>query len=195
MTVAEVMAEIKKDIIFHEESGGGVTFSGGEVFVQDKFLISLLEECRKNDINICIDTTGYTRPEILDKVIPLTDTFLYDIKLMDEEEHIKYCGTGNKVILENFERIYSSGVDVRLRFPVIPGITDTEENLKKVAEFAAAHKRAEMDMLPYHKIGRDKYRRLGMEYHMGGTDQPTEARMEELESFFRGCGIVTKTGG
>ncbi len=90
MSVAEVMAEIKKDIIFYEESGGGVTFSGGgEVFLQDNFLIMLLEECRKSDINTCIDTTGFASEAVLRRALPLTDTFLFDIKLIDDEAHKK----------------------------------------------------------------------------------------------------------
>lgn len=195
VTVREVMAQIMKDAIFYEESGGGVTFSGGEVFVQDNFLISLLAECRKNDIHTCVDTTGYAAPDIIKKAVPYVNLFLYDIKLIDEVEHIKYCGTSNKLIFENFEMIYATGIPVRLRFPVVPGITDTEDNLRQVAEFAAKHNKAPLDLLPYHKIGRDKYRRLGMEYHMDGVEQPADSRMAELEEFFRNYGITVKTGG
>lgn len=195
MSVAEVMSEIKKDTLFHEESGGGVTFSGGEVFVQEKFLISLLAECRKNDIHICIDTTGHTAPENIENALAYADMFLYDIKLMDSDAHREYCGVGNEKILANFETVYKSGKKLRLRFPVIPGITDTDENVLAVAEFAAGYPGVEADLLPYHRIGKDKYRRLGMEYHMEGVQQPTQQRMEEIEEIFTRKGITTHIGG
>ncbi|PLX71028.1 MAG: glycyl-radical enzyme activating protein [Denitrovibrio sp.] len=195
MTVKEVISEIKKDIIFYEESGGGVTFSGGEVFLQDKFLILLLSECKKNDIFTCIDTTGYVSEDVLKQVIPITDLFLFDIKLMDVKEHEKYCGVSNKQILKNFKTIYESESDIRLRFPVIPGITDTEHNTKALAEFASGFENLQMDMIPYHSTGRDKYRRLGMDYFMEDIQQPTEERMKELELFFKNHGIRVRIGG
>jgi len=195
MTVAEVMEEIKKDLIFYEESNGGVTFSGGEVLLQDKFLISLLEHCKKSDINTCIDTTGFASKDILEKIIPLTDIFLFDIKLIDEASHIKFCGVSNKIILENFALIHKSGKDIRLRFPIIPGITDTEDNLHQTAEFAKSFYDVKVDLLPYHKIGKDKYRRLGMEYHMDGVETPSNERMKEIANYFNQYGITTRIGG
>ncbi|WP_206617455.1 glycyl-radical enzyme activating protein [Geovibrio thiophilus] len=195
MTVREVMEEIEKDILFYEESGGGVTFSGGEVFVQHEFLLALLKSCKEKGIKTCVDTSGYVNRSILEKSIPLTDIFLYDIKLMDEELHKKYCGVPNRQILENFRVIYESGAEVRLRFPVIPSVTDTEDNLKKVAEFAAQFPGVPADLLPYHKIGKDKYRRLGQEYLMDGVEKPSDEYMQRIADFFNGYGIKTKTGG
>ncbi|PLX69835.1 MAG: glycyl-radical enzyme activating protein [Denitrovibrio sp.] len=195
MTVSEVMDEIKKDLIFYEESGGGATFSGGEVFLQDKFLISLLEECQKSDINTCIDTTGFVSEGTLRSVIPLADSFLFDVKLIDDEAHVKYCGVSNKKILDNFRFIYANGKNIRLRLPVIPGITDTAQNLKLTAQFAKQFDGVEIDLLPYHKIGKDKYRKLGMDYKMDGVESPSNDRMEELVRFFEGYEITTTIGG
>jgi len=195
MTAAQVMDVIKKDIIFYEESGGGVTFSGGEVFLQDNFLISLLVECRKNDIHTCIDTTGHTDAEIIHKAIPYTNLFLYDLKLMNDGEHRKYCGVSNRKILENFTLIYESGAEIRARLPIVPSVTDTAENLEAAAEFISKHKGVELDILPYHKIGKDKYRRLGISYQMDGIEQPGDERMSELVKFFTEYGIKTSVGG
>jgi len=195
MTVSEVMREVKKDVLFYEESGGGVTFSGGEVFLQEKFLISLLEECRKDDIHTCIDTTGYTSKDIIKEVILLCDLFLFDIKLIDEDLHIRYCGVSNKKIFDNFRTIYESGTDINIRFPVIPGITDTSDNLEKMVQFASEFEGIKMELLPYHRVGADKYRRLGMEYLMGDAERPSADRMKELTEYFRESGIDAATGG
>lgn len=195
MTVSEVMQVIKKDFIFYEESKGGVTFSGGEVFLQSNFLISLLAECKKNDIHTCIDTTGYTSKENLEKAIPLTDLFLYDIKLLDDAEHLRYCGVSNKQILENFRYIKEAGKDVRVRFPVIPGLTDTKENIENLAKFLSEFEDIKLDLLPYHRIGKDKYRRLGMEYHMDDVQQPSNTDMEALKEYFTAKGFDTGIGG
>jgi pyruvate formate lyase activating enzyme len=195
MTVSEVMQVIKKDFIFYEESGGGVTFSGGEVFLQENFLISLLAECKKNDIHTCIDTTGYTKKESLDAAMPLTDLFLYDIKLMDDAEHTEYCGVSNRAILDNFRYLKEAGKDVRVRFPVIPGITDTEKNIESLAEFLSGFDDIKIDLLPYHRIGSDKYRRLGMEYHMKDVAQPDKTHMEKIRKFFSSKGFDTGIGG
>ena len=195
MTVSEVMQVIKKDLIFYEESGGGVTFSGGEVFLQENFLISLLAECKNNDIHTCIDTTGYTKKENLEAAMPLTDLFLYDIKIMDDAEHKKFCGVSNRVILDNFRYLKESGKDVRVRFPVIPGLTDTEENIESLAEFLSEFNNIKIDLLAYHKIGSDKYRRLGMEYHMKDVEQPDKNHMERIKEFFSSKGFDTGIGG
>lgn len=195
MTVAEVMKEISKDILFYEESEGGATFSGGEVFLQENFLISLLEECRKSDINTCVDTTGYVNKSTLERVMPLTDTFLYDVKLLDNKEHIKYCGVPNEPILDNLRFLYNKGSDIRVRFPVIPTITDTEANLEALAGLMTELKGVPLDLLPYHKIGKDKYRRLGMEFHMEGIEKPSEDRMEFIKKFFIDKGVDVKIGG
>ncbi len=195
MTVREVMEEIEKDILFYEESDGGVTFSGGEAFVQHEFLLALLKSCKEKGIKNCVDTSGYVNRNILEKAIPLTDLFLYDIKLMDNELHKKYCGVPNGQILDNFRVIFESGTEVRLRFPVIPTITDTEDNLRKTAEFASQFPGVPLDLLPYHKIGKDKYRRLGQKYLMDSIEKPSDEYMHQVAAFFNGYGIKTKIGG
>lgn len=158
-------------------------------------MILLLSECKKHDIHTCIDTTGYVSGEVLRKAILLTDLFLFDIKLMDNDEHERFCGVPNSMILENFKTIYESESDLRLRFPVIPGITDTNTNLKTLADFASGFPGVPIDLLPYHSIGRDKYRRLGMDYYMDDIEKPSDERMTELAKFFESFNIKTKIGG
>lgn len=195
MSVDEVMAEISKDITFYDESGGGVTFSGGEVFMQVEFLKSLLEKCKKKDIHTCVDTTGYVQPEILKSVFPLVDMFLYDIKLIDDKEHIRYTGVSNEKILSNLKLIRQSGKDVRVRFPVIPEITDSDENVRGVAKFVSSLGGVEVDLLPYHRIGSDKYKRLKMDYLMPDVQPPSKDRMAEISNLFAKQGISTHIGG
>jgi pyruvate formate lyase activating enzyme len=197
MSVEEVIKEIEKDITFYDESKGGVTFSGGEVFLQDYFLKSLLAECKKRDIHTCIDTTGYVRKEILESTFPLVDMFLYDIKLINNEEHIKYAGVPNDLILDNLKAICDAGIPVRVRFPLIPGITDTDENVRGVVNFVASLSRRdlEVDLLPYHRIGSDKYKRLGMECMMPDVQPPSEEEIAKIASLFAEKGIRTHVGG
>lgn len=195
LSVDEVMEEIEKDILFYEESGGGVTFSGGEVFVQHGFLLELLKRCKGKGIHTCVDTSGFVRRSILEKAIPLTKLFLFDIKLMDDTLHRKYCGVSNTQIKKNFRLLYDRGANLRLRFPVIPTLTDTEDNLRQVAEFASQFAGVPVDLLPYHKIGKDKYRRLGLDYEIDGIEKPSEEHMNRIAVFFNGYGINTKIGG
>ena len=135
MTVAEVMAEVLQDRIFYDESGGGVTFSGGEPMLQEAFLADTLKECRKQGIHTTLDTSGYASQDAMAEIAGLVDLFLYDVKIINEDLHIKYTGVSNKQILENLKFLYTSGNNVILRFPVIPGITDTNENIRDMKEF------------------------------------------------------------
>ena len=120
-TVPEVMKEIEKDIVFFEESGGGVTFSGGEPFKQTEFLKELLKCCKKQEIHTCVDTTGYVKTDQLEKAALFTDLFLFDLKHFDDKMHIKYTGVSNKQILENLQLLDEMGKSVQIRYPLIPG--------------------------------------------------------------------------
>lgn len=195
VTADEIMEEIKKDILFYEESNGGVTFSGGEVFVQHEFLLELLKRCTDLGIHTCVDTSGFVKSSILEKAIPFTKLFLFDIKLIDEELHKKHCGVPNKQIHDNFRLLYEKGANIRLRFPIIPTITDTEDNLKKVAEFASQFPGVPVDLLPYHSVGKDKYRRLGLNYEIDGLEKPSSEHMNLIAELFSKYGIRTKIGG
>lgn len=164
MTVEEVMMEIEKDRVFYEQSGGGVTFSGGEPLLQHDFLLTLLKKCKENNIHTVIETCGYSNWEILLSVSKYTDLFLFDLKVMDEDSHKKFTGVSNKVILENLKRLSSSNTNIIVRIPVVPGVNDNIENINKTAEFVSSLDLKEVHLLPFHKGGVEKYRRLRRNY-------------------------------
>jgi pyruvate formate lyase activating enzyme len=195
MSVREVVKEIDKDLIFYEESEGGVTFSGGEPLLQPDFLGALLKECGERNIRAAVDTCGYASHEAVDKIRDKVDLFLYDIKTMDEKIHKKYTGVSNKLILENFERLAENGNNILARFPIIPGINDGEDNIAKTAEFVLSHGIKNISLLPYHRAGSEKYRGLSRAYGLkkiqGPSDQNLRLIKEKLENF----GLRVKIGG
>lgn len=195
-TIEEVMAEINKDRLFYEESGGGVTFSGGEPFVQYKFLLALLEECKHQGIHTCVDTSGHTSKDRMLSVAGLTDLFLYDLKHINSEQHKKYTGVGNELILENLKMLDEMGKKVWIRYPMIPGMNDQEENLLRMFDFLSKLKNVHpVSILPYHKIGINKYQRFGIEYKMDGIEEPERERVEEVKSLFQQGGFEVGIGG
>ena len=135
VSVDEVLEEVEKDRVFYEESGGGVTFSGGEALTQPEFLYSLLEKSKEKNIHTTLDTTGYVKWEILEKISNMVDLFLYDLKLFDDELHQKYTGVSNKLILENLLKLDANKNKIIIRIPIIPTLTDTEGNLEQLAIF------------------------------------------------------------
>ena len=188
-SAVEVMKEIEKDRVFYEESRGGATFSGGEPLMQSEFLEELLAACMKKGIHTAVDTCGYAEPPALKRVIGLADLWLFDLKIMDDSRHIEYTGVSNELVLENLRTLARSKREVIIRFPVIPGATDDEENLMAVAEKMAELKLPRIDLLPYHTIARNKYLRLEREYHLRNLEPPHEQRMMEVKAFFEGRGL------
>lgn len=187
-TPAELMSEIEKEVIFYDESGGGVTFSGGEPLMQPEFLEALLEDCKAKGIHTALDTTGCVAPDVFNPLVDKVDLFLYDLKLMDDGKHKEYTGMSNQYSLENLKTLARKGKRVIVRFPMIPGITDTEENVKAVAAFVSELKKIrDITILPYHKIAEDKYRRLKLENKMKDVQEPDTDRIaavkKTLESF------------
>lgn len=197
ITVEELIKEIEKDLKLYDISSGGITFSGGEPLYQPEFLFKVLRECKKAKINTALDTSGYASKEVFKSIIPYVDIFLYDIKIMKEEEHYKYIGTSNKPILENLKLLIDvgRGKDVILRFPVVPNITDTEENINEIIKFIKTLRKVEeIDLLPFHDV-KEKYMRLGKEYKMTNSDPPTLQKLKILKEVFEGIGLKVKIGG
>lgn len=195
-TVQSLMAEIMKDVIFFDESGGGVTFSGGEPLSQPEFLKDILTACRKMDIDTAVDTCGYAPFRSFEGIMGLTDLFLYDLKLIDEKAHITFTGVSNRPILENLEKLSGAGKKIFIRFPLIPGITDTRQNIEDTVEFIKTLPRvSRVDVLPYHRTGDHKYALFEMENRMNGVMPPEEERISEVAEMFRCCGIPVKVGG
>ncbi len=191
-----VMTEINKDIVFFEESGGGVTLSGGEPLQQHEFALELLKECRKLEIHTCVDTTGNLSSDILSNIASYTDLFLYDLKHIDDAQHIKYTGVSNKQILNNLKMLDEMKKDVWIRFPLIPGINDDESDFLRLMEFLSKLKNDHpISLLPYHKIGSQKYNRYGIEYKMNGISEPDSDYIFQIKSMFTNAGFATSVGG
>ncbi len=163
MTVSEVAAEIKKDDLFYQNSGGGVTFSGGEPLLQADFLRELLVECQKAGIHCAVETAGNVPWAAFEKILPFTDLFLYDIKVVDETLHKKVTGNDNRRIINNLKKLAKTGVEVWLRTPLIPGINDTPAQSERVTELLACLDSIRTHVvLPYHNLGEGKYESLGL---------------------------------
>jgi pyruvate formate lyase activating enzyme len=196
VSVASVMEEILKDVIFYDQSGGGVTFSGGEPMMQPEFLIELLQLCKENSLNTAVDTSGYASWDDFEKIYNLIDLFLYDLKLMDDESHIKYTGVSNELILENLARLSSMGSKIEPRIPLIPGITDTEENLEAIAEFLTPRKNIrQVVLLPYNRLGEDKSRKFDLTYKAGQLSVQSGDELENKVEIFRSHGYGVRIGG
>ena len=195
-SVGELLKVIEKDRVFFEESGGGVTFSGGEPLQQYNFLLEVMKECKKKDIHTCLDTTGFVKQEKIEEVAQYTDLFLYDIKHMDNEQHRKYTGVSNEVILDNLRFLDSMGKDIWIRYVLIPGINDDEGDLLKILTFLKELKHKYMvNILPYHKIGSQKYHRFGLEYKMNGVEEPAEEQINKTKKYFEDAGFTVVIGG
>lgn len=174
MTTEEVMREALKDRPFFEQSGGGITFSGGEPFFQPDFLLSLLTECRKNRVHATVDTSGFTSGEILDRIAPFVDLFLYDLKCLDDSIHQEFTGVSNSIILENLQRLAAAKNRIIVRIPLIPGVNDDPESIEMVGKFVQKLGAVlEIHVLPFHKAGQEKYARLGMSHNFIGNNEPS----------------------
>ncbi len=192
----ELFKIIQGDRIFFEESGGGVTFSGGEPLMQADFLYEILKWCKEKNIHTCIDTTGYADKKTIQKIAKKTDLFLYDIKLIDDKLHQKYTGVPVQQILDNLLWLDNHHENVVLRFPVIPGITYTEKNLSEIKSFIQSLKNINrLDLLPYHNISNGKYARFKKENKMGNIQPPSDDLMNTVKSEFEAIGLKVGIGG
>ena len=161
--VGEIINEIKKDESYYINSGGCVTFSGGEPLVQADFLTELLTECKKIGLHCAIETAGNAEWSVFEKILPLTDLFLYDIKIVDEKLHEKMTGTGNKRIIENLKKLANEDTEIWVRTPEIPGVNDAPEEKQKFAGLLAELQTVKKHVyLPYHALGDSKYKSLGL---------------------------------
>ncbi len=192
-TVENVMTAIRRDKPFYKKSGGGITFSGGECLMQPDFVASVLEECRKEDVGTAVDTCGFVKWESIEKVLPYTDLFLYDIKHMDPEEHRRGTGVSNELILQNAVKIAEHGGRFHIRVPVIPGYNDSMSNIEAIRDFLIPIKDSVdlIQVLPYHALGTVKWDRLN--WTGEGTDfestAPTDESVEEICDVFRQAGF------
>lgn len=195
MDLDELMLEINKDRIFYDESGGGVTFSGGEPLLQHDFLEELLKKCRKQKIHTTVDTSGYADIEVLDRISNLADLILYDLKHMDPLLHKKYTGITNTNVINNLIWLDVHKKNVHIRFPVIPQINDTEENIMQMKEFLKRLRHIrKISLLPFHRIAEHKYRQMNIENKMEGVKSLEKENLSELRKQFESIGFEVSIG-
>ena len=198
VTVDEVLAEVARDALYFEGSGGGLTLSGGEPLAQPEFAAELLWRYRHEEKgrHTAIETCGYVEWPVLERVAPLVDLFLYDIKTVDPEVHAQLTGRDNGVILENARRLTRAGHRLNLRFPLIEGINDSPENVAATAEFARSLPGVtQIDLLPYHRLGEPKYRRLGRDYALQGRPTLPGERVARARAILESHGLTVDVGG
>lgn len=194
-TVAEIMKDITKDNPYYQTSGGGVTFSGGEAACQSDFLYELARECKKQGISTCIETCGYIKWEVFQKLLPYIDFFYYDLKIIDEEAHRELTGVSNSLILDNFCRLVNAGANITVRIPIIPGINNTDKNIHNTIKFLLEHAPGcHVSLLPYHRLGMSKYEKLDMEYSLEELAPPSDREMHRIRKQFENSGFYITIG-
>ncbi len=193
MTVEEVLEEVKKDSLFYQNSGGGITASGGEPTHQPEFLWHLFAKSHESAIHTCLDTCGLVKTEVLQKILEHTDLVLYDIKHMDPSRHKELTGVDNSLILEN-ARVVAASRPMIIRAPLIPGLNDSEENLNDLSKFMAELGLKRIDLLPYHALGKQKYDRLGMEYKLGDLKSYESEQVAAIKTVLESHGLEVGVG-
>ena len=195
MTLEEVFTIVMKDENFYRNSGGGVTLSGGEVLVNSAFTIKLFEKLKDEYVNTAIETTGYGSYRELEKLAKLTDTILFDIKHMDSGKHKKYTAVSNEIILENLTKLSKWHKKIIMRFPFIKGINDDEKNIHETAKFLKKLNLLEVNILPYHTMGLEKYRKLRMPYPMKTLEKHTKEELDNALKIMKSYGLKAKLNG
>jgi len=195
-TVGEVMEEIEKDLPFYDQSGGGVTFSGGEPFAQPEFLMALLKACGELSIHRTIDTSAYTTRRLMLEAAEVADLMLCDIKHMDTIQHKKVTGVGNELILENIRLLAGSGYAIRIRLPLIPGVNDSRDNIEATIDFIKQLENVtSVDVLPYHQAAKAKYNKLGTDYRGATIPVLTDSALEQTLMLLGQHGLEVVVGG
>lgn len=195
MTPEQLMTEIKKELVFIEESGGGVTFSGGEPLMQYKFLLEMLDLCQKENIHTAIDTSGFIEPEIFSHVVHKPNLFLFDIKLIDPVLHKKYTGISNNIILKNLKTLVENSKKINIRYPLIPGITDTQKNLNDIKTIMKLYNLKIINLLPFHNTAEGKYHKLNIENRMKNIKPHSKEELNEIQTLFLKDGFDASIGG
>lgn len=195
-SIAEVMKEIEKDKMFYEQSKGGITLSGGEVMTQDMdYILKILKKCHRMGYSVNIDTCGHANFENFEKILPYVDTFLYDIKHMDDKIHKEITGQGNFLVLDNLKKLSERGAKLRIRMPLVEGVNSDDENIDRTIEFLKNINVLSINLLPYHNTGKSKYERMGKAYEGDMYEAPDSERMESIRAKFQANNFSTKIGG
>jgi pyruvate formate lyase activating enzyme len=194
-SVSQLMSEIMKDEPFYRDSGGGVTFSGGEPLIQIEFLLDLLSNCKAKNLHTAIETCGYASWESFQEVLPLLDLVFFDFKHIDAEKHRLWTGADNCRIMDNLIRVSDSFDNLVVRIPVIPFFNNFSAELKKMFAFLSKLRRVEaVELLPYHRLGSSKYKGLGREYGLEGVEALTPDDLEEFVELGAGFSLPVRVG-
>ncbi len=194
-TLEETLKEVMKDKVFYEQSNGGVTVSGGEPLTQTDFVEEFLKRLKEENIHTAVDTCGAVSFENIQRVVPYTDVFLYDIKLMDDEKHKRFIGTSNKLILDNLRKLSQIHDNINLRMPIIEGVNSDEEHIKETVNYIKGLNIKKVNLLPYHDIAKHKYKKLDIVYEDEKMSKPSDEKMESFKDIFEKNGYETKIGG
>jgi pyruvate formate lyase activating enzyme len=198
MSVDQLMAELSRDIPFYDQSGGGVTFTGGEPMQQKDFLEEALLACKELQIHTTVDTCGHTSWDNFREILPHVNLFLYDVKLINADKHKEYTSVPNRLILDNLHKLSSAAAHIIVRIPFIPGINDDEDDLRLCGSFLATLPYLNgVELMPYHEIGVAKYQALGMRYRLENTIAPTKEHIVAVEDLFSSYNlpVIKQTSG
>ena len=196
-SVADLLEVVKKERPFFDQSGGGVTFSGGEPLLYPEFLIEVLEACGRQNIHRAVDTSGFVKKETLLQVAQHTDLFLYDLKLVDAEKHKRYTGVGNRLILDNLTALAEYGSEIQIRIPLVGGVNDDGGSIAAMAAYVAdlpGEKRA-VNLLPFHDVARGKDEKLGQERDLAALSEPGADALQGTIDVFAEYGLNATVGG
>jgi pyruvate formate lyase activating enzyme len=197
ISVEEAFLEARKDELYYRNSKGGVTASGGEPLLQAQFVSAFFKRCQEAGMHTALDTCGYASRSSLEDVLKYTDLVLFDLKLIDNDAHVEIAKVPSRPILDNAKAVAGSGIPMIVRIPLIPGLTDTEENIRAITRFVTelGSGVAAVNVLPYHRFGLSKYEMLDLEYELGELKPPPEEKLDAivaaLESLDLDCEIVT----
>ena len=197
MSVSEVMEIIEKESVFYDESGGGVTVSGGEPLLQHEFLLEILMALKKKNIHATVDTCGLAKREILETIIAYTDLFLFDLKHIHPEKHKLYTGSDNSTILKNLEFLTQRNANIHIRIPVVAGINDSIGELQDMIDYLKSFngKIKEIHLLPYHSFAKNKYQRFRKENKLKDLKDYDKDDLIPIRSMFESEGFIVKIGG
>lgn len=196
VTVGEIIDIVERDRIYYRRSGGGLTLSGGESLTQPDFAVALLKTAKERGINTAMESTGFADFSVISRYLPYLDLYLMDIKHMNSAKHKEFTSQPNELILENAKKITDAGTRLIVRTPVIPTFNATKEEIGEIAKFASSLKGVtQMHILPYHRIGTDKYKGLGRDYSLTGIEPPSKELMNELLEVVNSYGLKGQIGG
>lgn len=196
VTVGEIIDIVERDRIYYRRSGGGLTLSGGESLTQPDFAVALLKTAKERGINTAMESTGFADFSVISRYLPYLDLYLMDIKHMNSAKHKEFTSQPNELILENAKKITAAGARLIVRTPVIPTFNATKEEIGEIAKFASSLKGVtQMHILPYHRIGTDKYKGLNRDYSLTGIEPPSKELMNELLEVVNSYGLKGQIGG